>query len=162
MAHGPKIDPAACFCIQCMGMQPQPSLGAFCGRSVLHWQSASCHRDHAAHEPQIFTLWPFTEGVCQPCAWPVIFKPRLSHPWSLRPGLSDSDRHLATRPAEKVGLHGGPWGRGTWRWSRAQCSHPSGSQFTGRSPGSSERRKIALCPAEMLRLNVCWVFNPWN
>ena len=40
--------------------------------------------------PQTTDIY-FTERVCQLCAWLIIFKPRLSHPWSLRPGLSDSD-----------------------------------------------------------------------
>lgn len=39
-------------------------------------ESASCHRDHVAHKPQIFTVWPFTERVCQPCSWLIIFKPK--------------------------------------------------------------------------------------
>ena len=39
-------------------------------------ESASCHRDHVAHKPQIFTVWPFTERVCQPCSWLINFKPK--------------------------------------------------------------------------------------
>lgn len=63
--------PAACFRNQrCAGTQPHTFVPVLSGAASCHYgRPECCNREHMASKPEIFTIGPFREKVCQLLTW---------------------------------------------------------------------------------------------